>query len=179
MKDGFALRVAASVMAALALALLPAPAALAAKAATVKELSSKAGTKKQAAAKDRASKEKAAKEAAAEEPQVVVAKGKLFAIVLGPGAGAKRGQQPLRQRGLTEHYRYWQDLQKQGRIASAGPLGDDAALIILRAKNQSEADAIILADPAVKAHLFRGVARPYAPALVSALVLVGKDASKH
>lgn len=135
---------------ALALALLPAPAA-AAKKKPVPE-AAKTGEPKQAAK---------------------VAKGSLFAIVLGPGSDWKKGQ-PLKGPGLPEHRRYWAQLHDEGRIASAGPLGDDAGLILLRAKNLAEANAAITADPAVKARLFRGVARPYAPVLANPAVLEGK-----
>lgn len=109
-------------------------------------------------------------EPAAEAP---VAKGRLYAVLLGPGAAWKRGQ-PFKGPGLDEHRRYWKKLLGEGRVASAGPLGNETGLVLLRARNQSEADGIVAADPAVKARILRGVARPYSAELVSAAVLVGR-----
>lgn len=99
-------------------------------------------------------------------------KGKLFAIVLGPGPEWKKGQ-PLKAPAMPEHRRYWARLNDEGRIASAGPLGEDTALILMRAKNLGEATAAIAADPAVKARLLRGVARPYVAAMTNAAALEG------
>ena len=107
------------------------------------------------------------------ERAVPVAKGRLFAAVLGPGPEWKRGQ-PFKGAGLVEHLRYWRQLYKSGHVASAGSLGDDAGLVLFRARNQAEANALIAGDPAVKARLLRGVARPYAAQMMSAEVLKGK-----
>ena len=101
-----------------------------------------------------------------------VAKGRLFAVVLGPGAAWKKGQ-PFKGPGLDQHRSYWKGLLGQGRIAAAGPLGDGAGLALIRARNQKEADALIAADPAVKARILRAVARPYAADLLSVRVLMG------
>ncbi len=111
--------------------------------------------------------------AANPEKPVPVAKGRLFAAVLGPGPEWKRGQ-PFKGSGLVEHLRYWRQLHELGHVASAGPLGDDAGLVLFRARNQNEANALIAGDPAVKARLLRGVARPYAAQMMSAEVLKGK-----
>jgi hypothetical protein len=43
----------------------------------------------------------------------------------------------------------------------------------MRAKNLAEATAAINADPAVKARLLRGVARPYVAAMTNAAALEG------
>lgn len=103
-----------------------------------------------------------------------VAKGRLFAIVLGPGQAWKKGQ-PFKGPGLDQHRQYWKGLFAQGRVASAGPLGDRSGLALVRARNQKEADALISADPAVKARILSEVARPYSAELVSAPVLLGKQ----
>ncbi len=92
--------------------------------------------------------------------------GALYAVVMGPGPKWKHGQ-PLR-RGSDAHYRYWQELYQDGRVASAGPVGQDTGFALLRARNQSDANKAIAADPAVKSGQFRGVARPYAPSLANA-----------
>lgn len=108
-----------------------------------------------------------------EEPAAPVAKGRLYAVVLGPGSAWKRGQ-PFKGPGLDEHRRYWLKLHREGRVASAGPLGADTGLAVVRARNQNEADALVAGDPAVRARILRGVARPYDPAMVSTPVLVGR-----
>jgi uncharacterized protein YciI len=115
----------------------------------------------------------AAKEKPEAEKRAPVAKGRLFAAVLGPGAKWKKGQ-PFKGPGLEQHRAYWKQLHEQGRVASAGPIGEDTGLILLRAKNQAEASALLAADPAVKAQILRGVARPYRSELTSAEVLAGK-----
>jgi uncharacterized protein len=102
-----------------------------------------------------------------------VAKGRLFAAVLGPGPKWKKGQ-PFKGPGLEQHRAYWKKLHDEGRVASAGPVGDDTGLILLRAKSQAEASALVAADPAVKAQILRGVARPYRSELTSAEVLAGR-----
>lgn len=109
---------------------------------------------------------------AAEKP-APVARGRLFAAVLGPGPKWKKGQ-PFKGPGLDQHRAYWKQLHNEGRVASAGPLGDDSGLILLRAKNQSEANALLAADPAVKARILHGVARPYRAEMISAEVLAGR-----
>lgn len=92
--------------------------------------------------------------------------GTVFAVVLGPGPAWKRGQ-PFKGPGLDAHRRYWQRLHKDGRVASAGPLGNDTGLAVVRARNQREADALIANDPAVRSRILRGLARPHAAVLVS------------
>jgi uncharacterized protein YciI len=99
-------------------------------------------------------------------------KGPLFAVVLGPGPEWKKGQ-PLKAPAMPEHRRYWAKLNDEGRIASAGPLGEDTGLILMRARNLAAANAAIAADPAVKARILRGVARPYAAMMNNAAVLEG------
>ena len=106
-------------------------------------------------------------------PAPVIAKGHLFAVVLGPGSTWKKGQ-PFKGPGLDAHRLYWKGLYAQGRVASAGPLGDRSGLALIRAKNQKEADALLAADPAVRARVLAEVARPYSADLISAPVLVGK-----
>lgn len=105
--------------------------------------------------------------------EVLIAKGRLFAVVLGPGPAWKRGQ-PFKGPGLDEHRRYWKKLHGEGRVASAGPLGQDTGLAVVRVKDQREIDSLIAGDPAVRARILRGVARPYSAELVSPAVLVGR-----
>ena len=107
------------------------------------------------------------------EARVPVAKGRLYAVVLGAGPAWKKGQ-PFKGPGLDQHRAYWKGLLGEGRIAAAGPLGDGSGLALIRAKNQKEADRLVAADPAVKALILRAVARPYAADLMSVAVLVGR-----
>jgi uncharacterized protein YciI len=123
-----------------------------------------------AAPQTAAAPKKAADEAERSAP---VAKGRLFAAVLGPGAKWKKGQ-PFKGPGLDQHRAYWKKLHEEGRVASAGPIGEDTGLILLRAKSQTEANALVAADPAIKAQILRGVARPYSSTLTSAAVLAGR-----
>ncbi len=111
--------------------------------------------------------------AAKDTEDAPIAKGRLYAVVLGPGPAWKRGQ-PFKGPGLDEHRRYWKQLLSQGRVASAGPLGQDTGLALIRAKDQREADTLIANDPAVKARILRGMARPYTADLISTAVLVGQ-----
>lgn len=108
-----------------------------------------------------------------EKPAAPVARGRLFAVVLGPGPAWKRGQ-PFKGPGLDEHRRYWRRLHAEGRVASAGPLGSDTGLAVVRARNQGEAEALVASDPAVRARLLRGAVRPYAAELTSPAVLTGR-----
>ena len=106
-------------------------------------------------------------------PSPPIAKGRLFAVVIGPGAAWKKGQ-PFKGPGLDAHRLYWKGLYAEGRVASAGPLGDRSGLALIRAKNQKEADALLAADPAVRARVLAEVARPYSADLTSAQVLIGR-----
>ncbi|MBS0474850.1 MAG: hypothetical protein JSR28_06845 [Proteobacteria bacterium] len=90
--------------------------------------------------------------------------GPLYAVVIGPGPSWKKGQ-PLRASKSDGHYRYWQDLQSKGLIESAGPVGKDTGFVLLHARNQREANALLAADPAIRDGRFRAVARPYAQTL--------------
>lgn len=91
----------------------------------------------------------------------------LFALILAPGPAWKPGR-PFAEQGLRPHFDYWMALFRAGRIASAGPVGADSGLVLLRAADQAAADAILAADPAVVAGIFTGTVRPYAPPMVNA-----------
>jgi uncharacterized protein YciI len=93
--------------------------------------------------------------------------GRLFAVLLEPGPAWKPGR-PFREQGLLDHFNYWMKLFRDGRIVTAGPLGDDGGLVLLRAAGQADADAILAADPALAAGIFTGTVRPYAPPMVNA-----------
>ena len=91
----------------------------------------------------------------------------LYALLLTPGPAWKPGL-PFAKQGLEAHFYYWKDLFKNGRIATAGPLGSDGGLVLLLAKDLEEAEAIMRADPAVRSGIFLGSARHYAPPMINA-----------
>ena len=68
-------------------------------------------------------------------------------------------------KALSAHAAYWQAQLKAGRaLLSGGMKGDywdNMALIIFEAASQQEADALVAADPAVKAYVFQAQARPF------------------
>ncbi len=124
------------------------------------------------ATKRPAAKNQDAKAAPAKPAAAPVAKGRLYAVVLGPGPAWKK-QKPFKGPGLSQHRAYWQGLLADGRVASAGPLGEESGLALIRVRDQREANAVVAADPAVKARIFQGAARPYAAELISTPVLTG------
>lgn len=68
-------------------------------------------------------------------------------------------------KALAAHGTYWQDQLKAGRALFAGGMKgeywDNMALIVFEAGSQQEADALVAADPAVKAFVFQAQARPF------------------
>jgi uncharacterized protein YciI len=66
---------------------------------------------------------------------------------------------------LTEHGRYWHEQLENGRAILAGGMDgdywDNVALIIFEANSQAEAEALVAADPAVKAYVFQAQVRPF------------------
>lgn len=99
-------------------------------------------------------------------PVAAAESGRLFAVLLQPGQAWKPGR-PFRDQGLRDHFNYWMKLFHDGRIITAGPLGDDSGLVLLRAADQAEADSILAADPAIPAGIFTGTVRPYAPPMIN------------
>jgi uncharacterized protein YciI len=97
--------------------------------------------------------------APAEEPA-------LFAVVYRAGPNWKPGV-PMEQQGLRDHFHYLRDLHARGVIQLAGPLGADGGLVLLRARDQKEAERVIAEDPAVVAGLFVGEAEPFVPRFAS------------
>ena len=66
---------------------------------------------------------------------------------------------------LDGHGAYWREQLKQGRAVLAGGMGgdywDNAAVIIFEAPTLQEAEAIVAADPAVRAFVFQAQVRPF------------------
>ena len=114
-----------------------------------------------------------AKTDAAPQPAAAPAAQPLFALILAPGPAWKPSR-PFAEQGLRPHFDYWMALFRAGAIASAGPMGSDSGLVLLRAADQAAADAILAADPAIVAGIFTGTVRPYAPPMVNANALAAQ-----
>lgn len=100
----------------------------------------------------------------------------VYAIVYRAGPRWRPGV-PMPEQGLRDHFYYVKGLDNfyyvkgldnGGRIVAAGQLGPDGGLILLHARDQAEADAVIAADPATVAGIFVGEARPFVPRFVGA-----------
>lgn len=87
----------------------------------------------------------------------------LFALAFRPGPKWQPGKPYIEQVAFREHFFYWKELFAQGSIFSAGALGTEHGLVLLYARDQAEADAILAGDPTVKAGGFVGEVRPYKP----------------
>ena len=91
---------------------------------------------------------------------------KLYALILRPGAAWKPGR-AFEEQGLRPHLNYWMALFRQGRVATAGPWGNDSGLVLLFARDLASAEAVARADPAVTSGIFTGEVRPYLPPMVN------------
>lgn len=78
---------------------------------------------------------------------------------------------PMAEQGLRDHFFYLKALDEGGRIALAGPVGEDGGIVLLHTGEKAEADRIMAEDPAVTAGLFVGQARPFTPRFVGNLEL--------
>jgi hypothetical protein len=91
----------------------------------------------------------------------------LYAISFRPGPGWQAGRPFVEQKGFKAHFAYVKRLFGEGRVFAAGGLGADHGLILLYARDQAEADAVVAADPTVQAGTFLGEARRFTPAFVA------------
>lgn len=91
----------------------------------------------------------------------------LFAIVYRAGPAWKPGV-AMKDQGLRDHFFYVKALHERGDIVYAGPMGPDGGLILIHAADQAAADALVAADPAVKAGIFVGAVRDFTPRFVGA-----------
>lgn len=91
----------------------------------------------------------------------------LFAIVYRAGPAWKPGV-PMKDQGLRDHFFHVKALHERGDIVYAGPMGPDGGLILIHAADQTAAQAIVAADPAVKAGIFIGEARDFTPRFTGA-----------
>jgi uncharacterized protein len=64
-------------------------------------------------------------------------------------------EQPVSALPLKEHGKYLLNLYADGKMKSAGPFpGTEGAAVVLEVTDESEAEAIVLEDPAVKSGFF-------------------------
>jgi uncharacterized protein YciI len=80
-------------------------------------------------------------------------------------ATGKWPDDPDANQALDAHSAYWADQLKDGRAVLAGGMDgdywDNAAMIIFEAASREEAEAIVAADPAVRAYVFQAQVRPF------------------
>ncbi len=86
----------------------------------------------------------------------------LYAIVYEAGPTWQHDK-PMEKQNIREHAVYMKKLFDSGIIHVAGPFGPKGGLVLFYAANQSEADAIMANDPAVKTGLFTGAVNRYQP----------------
>jgi uncharacterized protein YciI len=94
----------------------------------------------------------------------------MFAIVYRAGPAWNIGR-PMAEQGLGDHARYMKRLSDDGVIHTAGPWGADGGIVLLRARDEAEAGALLAADPAVKTGLFLGEVRRFVPRFTSSTPL--------
>lgn len=78
---------------------------------------------------------------------------------------------PEANRALGGHAAYWKGQLESGKaLLSGGMKGDywdNVALIVFEAASLSEAEALVAADPAVKAYVFQAQVRPFDVSFIS------------
>lgn len=86
--------------------------------------------------------------AAAEQPA------DLFAVTYRPGPAWQPGR-PMREQGLLPHARYISGLLDDGRLYAGGPfIGSDGGMMVVRAADLAEVQAILAGDPAIASGIF-------------------------
>lgn len=72
---------------------------------------------------------------------------------------------PEADKALDGHSMYWAQQLKAGHAITAGAMDgdywDNVALIVFEAASSEEAESIVKADPAVRAHVFQAQVRPF------------------
>jgi uncharacterized protein YciI len=90
---------------------------------------------------------------AADEKQEIAPKA-TFLVIYRPGPAWLAGK-PVSEQPLKEHGKYMLGLYVKGSMKLAGPLTDNAGgAVVLEVADESEAKAIMTADPAVKSGIF-------------------------
>ena len=84
-----------------------------------------------------------------------------FLVVYRPGPAFLPGK-PLSQQPLREHGIYILSLHVKGALKEAGPFGDDTGgAAVFEAADETEARAIVAADPAVTSGIFLADLHPW------------------
>jgi uncharacterized protein YciI len=84
-----------------------------------------------------------------------------FLVLYRPGPAWVVGKH-IRDQPPKEHGKYMLQLYERGVMKSAGPFEDDTgAAIVLEAADQTEAQSLIEADPAIKARIFTHEIHPW------------------
>jgi uncharacterized protein YciI len=77
-----------------------------------------------------------------------------YLVVYRPGRAWLPGRS-VKEQPLLEHRRYMLHLYRQGVLKLAGPFSDNSGgAVVLEAQSDREADAVVVADPAVTSHIF-------------------------
>lgn len=85
-----------------------------------------------------------------------------FVLFHSPGTKWIDGVGFREQPGVMEHVQYMADFQATGSMVIGGPFLDDSGgMMVLRAENQDEAEAIANADPSVKNGLLKVQVKPW------------------
>lgn len=91
--------------------------------------------------------------AAADEQQQATAKVN-YLVIYRPGPAWVAGK-PVEEQPLKEHGKYMLSLYVKGSMKLAGPLTDNAGgAVLLEVANESEANSIVMEDPAVRTGIF-------------------------
>lgn len=91
----------------------------------------------------------------------------LFAIIYSPGPKWQKGRPFREQIAIKEHYAHMKSLFAKGQTFVAGGLGADHGLVLLHARDEAEAEAILAADPMIQAGVFVGAVERYSPSFLS------------
>jgi uncharacterized protein YciI len=99
--------------------------------------------------------------AAAGAAQETAPKPKTFLVVYRPGPSWVAGK-PLAEQPLKEHGRYMIELYGKGVLKMAGPFLDDSGgAMVFEAASETDAKALVAADPAVAGGIMVADLRPW------------------
>lgn len=91
--------------------------------------------------------------------------GQLYVFLYSKGPSWRAGK-PSAQQELSSHEAYLKDLQDTGRLVAAGSfMGGDGEMAIVRARDQTQAKAMLSTDPAIAAGVFQGRLEEWSPRL--------------
>ncbi len=79
----------------------------------------------------------------------------LYAVIRAHGPGWKAGEPLEAQDGWGGHAAFMDALTAAGNVVLAGPLGEDDALIVVRANGDAEVEAMFASDPWTRSGLLK------------------------